>query len=221
MTDRDQPTEANDTVGRPVVHDRRRVDPDTGKLRAGSAASRHGAAGVAAAGEATAAAESNPLTVAQAEAAERLDDLKRLQAEYVNYRRRVERDRDAVRESAVALVLLELLPVLDDIGRARDHGDLTGGFRSVAETLEAAVTKLGLERYGEPGDAFDPTVHEALMHEYSDEVDVPTCTQILMPGYRYGTRILRPARVAVAEPTEELPLADDANGAAVGETEDD
>jgi molecular chaperone GrpE len=221
VTDRDQSTEANDTVGRPVVHDRRRVDPDTGKLRAGSAASRRGAAGVAPAGEATAAAESNPLTVAQAEAAERLDDLKRLQADYVNYRRRVERDRDAVRESAVALVLLELLPVLDDIGRARDHGDLTGGFRSVAETLEATVTKLGLERYGEPGDAFDPTVHEALMHEYSDEVDVPTCTHILMPGYRFGTRILRPARVAVAEPTEELPLADDANGAAVGETEDD
>jgi molecular chaperone GrpE len=91
----------------------------------------------------------------------------------------------------------------------------------VAETLEATVTKLGLERYGEPGDSFDPTVHEALMHEYSDEVEVPTCTQILMPGYRYGSRILRPARVAVAEPTEALPVADDADNAAVGETDED
>ena len=81
----------------------------------------------------------------------------------------------------------------------------------MAEALEAAVTKIGLERYGEPGDPFDPKVHEALMHEYSDEFDVPTCTQILMPGYRYGNRILRPARVAVAEPTEALPIADDAN----------
>jgi molecular chaperone GrpE len=221
VTDRDQPIgfdqEADETVGHPVVTDRRRVDPKTGELRAGAAASRRAAAP----GDAAAAAAGNPLVAAQAEAAERLDDLKRLQAEYVNYRRRVERDRDAARESAVASVLLELLPILDDIGRARDHGDLTGGFRSVAETLEATVTKLGLERYGEPGDSFDPTVHEALMHEYSDEVEVPTCTQILMPGYRYGSRILRPARVAVAEPTEALPVADDADTAPVGETDDD
>jgi molecular chaperone GrpE len=221
VTDRDQPIgfdqEADETVGHPVVTDRRRVDPKTGELRAGAAASRRAAAP----GDAAAAAAGNPLVAAQAEAAERLDDLKRLQAEYVNYRRRVERDRDAARESAVASVLLELLPILDDIGRARDHGDLTGGFRSVAETLEATVTKLGLERYGEPGDSFDPTVHEALMHEYSDEVEVPTCTQILMPGYRYGSRILRPARVAVAEPTEALPVADDADNAPVGETDED
>jgi molecular chaperone GrpE len=202
VTDRDQPTEADETVG-PVVHDRRRIDPETGQLRKGAATSR-----AAADAEPT---SGNPLDAARAEAAERLDDLRRLQAEYVNYRRRVERDRDTARENAVASVLLDLLPVLDDIGRARDHGDLTGGFRSVADALEATVTKLGLERYGEPGDPFDPTVHEALMHEYSDEVEVPTCTQILMPGYRYGSRILRPARVAVAEPTEALPVDDDAS----------
>jgi molecular chaperone GrpE len=225
VTDRDLPTgfdqEADETVGHPVVHDRRRVDPETGKLRPGSAASHRGAAGALPASDAAAAPGGNPLTAAQAEAAERLDDLKRLQAEYVNYRRRVERDRDAAREIAVASVLLELLPVLDDIGRAREHGDLNGGFRSVAEALEATVTKIGLERYGEPGDPFDPKVHEALMHEYSDQVEVPTCTQVLMPGYRFGSRILRAARVAVAEPTEELPVADDAYGAAVGETDED
>ena len=129
-----------------------------------------------------------------------VDDLKRVQAEYVNYRRRVDRDRDVSREMAVAGVLETLLPVLDDIGRARDHGDLDGAFKTVAENLEATVTRLGLTRYGQAGDEFDPAVHEALMHEMSDDVSVPTCTQILFPGYRVGERILRAARVAVAEP---------------------
>jgi molecular chaperone GrpE len=100
----------------------------------------------------------------------------------------------------VANVLSGLLPVLDDIGRAREHGELVGGFKSVAESLEAAVTKLGLDSFGENGEPFDPKVHEALMHSYSTDVTEPTCVQILQPGYRVGERILRPARVAVAEP---------------------
>jgi len=132
--------------------------------------------------------------------AERTADLQRVTAEYANYRKRVERDRQAVREQAVANVLYGLLPVLDDIGRAREHGELVGGFKSVAESLEAAVTKLGLDSFGENGEPFDPKVHEALMHSYSADVTEPTCVQILQPGYRVGERILRPARVAVAEP---------------------
>ncbi len=132
--------------------------------------------------------------------AERTADLQRLQAEYANYRKRVERDRLAVREQALANVLHELLPVLDDIGRAREHGELTGGFKSVAESLEGIVVKLGLTAYGENGDPFDPTLHEALLHSYSTDVTEPTCVQILQPGYRVGERIIRPARVAVAEP---------------------
>jgi molecular chaperone GrpE len=132
--------------------------------------------------------------------AERTADLQRLQAEYANYRKRVERDRIAVREQALANVLNELLPVLDDIGRAREHGELSGGFKSVAESLESIVVKLGLTAYGENGDPFDPTLHEALMHEYSDAVTEPTAVRILQPGYRVGDRIIRPARVAVAEP---------------------
>jgi molecular chaperone GrpE len=131
---------------------------------------------------------------------ERTSDLQRLQAEYANYRKRVERDRQAVREQALANVLGELLPALDDIGRAREHGELSGGFKSVADSLEATVAKLGLVTYAEKGDPFDPTVHEALMHSYSSEVSEPTCVQILQPGYKIGDRILRPARVAVAEP---------------------
>ncbi|MEP7025533.1 MAG: nucleotide exchange factor GrpE, partial [Actinomycetota bacterium] len=134
--------------------------------------------------------------------AERTADLQRLQAEYANYRKRVERDRAAVREMALANVLGELLPILDDIGRAREHGELSGGFKSVAESLEAAVTKLGLTSYGEDGDPFDPNLHEALMHSYSADVTEPTCVRILQPGYMVGDRRLRPARVAVAEPEE-------------------
>jgi molecular chaperone GrpE len=135
--------------------------------------------------------------------AERTADLQRVQAEYANYRKRVERDRVAVREQALANVLGGLLPILDDIGRAREHGELNGGFKSVAESLEAAMAKLGLESFGDAGDPFDPRVHEALTHSYSAEVTEPTCVQILQPGYRVGDRILRPARVAVAEPDDD------------------
>jgi len=135
--------------------------------------------------------------------AERTADLQRLQAEYANYRKRVERDRIAVREQALANVLHALLPVLDDIGRAREHGELTGGFKSVGESLEGIAVKLGLTSFGESGDPFDPTLHEALMHSYSADVTEPTAVQILQPGYKVGERIIRPARVAVAEPTDD------------------
>ena len=134
------------------------------------------------------------------ELAERTADLQRLQAEYANYRKRVDRDRAAVREHAVAGALTELLPVLDAIGQAREHDELSGGFKSVADSLQAALTKLGLVSYGQHGDAFDPKIHEALMHSYSPDVTEDTCVEVLQPGYRVGERILRPARVAVAEP---------------------
>ncbi|MCQ4212024.1 MULTISPECIES: nucleotide exchange factor GrpE [Streptomyces] len=131
---------------------------------------------------------------------ERTTDLQRLQAEYQNYRRRVERDRVTVKEIAVANLLTELLPVLDDIGRAREHGELVGGFKSVAESLETVAAKMGLQQFGKEGEPFDPTVHEALMHSYAPDVTETTCVAILQPGYRIGERTIRPARVAVAEP---------------------
>ncbi|MEW1867781.1 nucleotide exchange factor GrpE [Streptomyces caelestis] len=131
---------------------------------------------------------------------ERTADLQRLQAEFQNYRRRVERDRIAVKEVAVANLLSELLPVLDDIGRAREHGELVGGFKSVGESLETTVAKLGLQQFGKEGEPFDPTIHEALMHSYAPDVTETTCVAILQPGYRIGERTIRPARVAVAEP---------------------
>jgi molecular chaperone GrpE len=153
--------------------------------------------------------------------AERTADLQRLQAEYANYRKRVERDRLAVREQALANVLQGLLPVLDDIGRAREHGELTGGFKSVAESLEAIVVKLGLTAFGESGEPFDPTLHEALMHSYSADVSEPTAVQILQPGYKVGERIIRPARVAVAEPASDVPAADAEEAGSIDEAEPD
>ncbi|MER7692086.1 nucleotide exchange factor GrpE [Streptomyces sp. NPDC097610] len=131
---------------------------------------------------------------------ERTMDLQRLQAEYQNYRRRVERDRIAVKEIAIANLLTELLPVLDNIARARDHGELVGGFKSVAESLETVAAKMGLQQFGKEGEPFDPMIHEALMHSYAPDVTETTCVAILQPGYRIGERTIRPARVAVAEP---------------------
>jgi len=133
---------------------------------------------------------------------ERTADVQRLQAEYVNYRKRVDRDRDLARDAGIGSVMADLLTVLDDIDRADEHGELVGGFRSVADGLLATLTKLGLQRYGEIGDVFDPTVHEALTHSLSGEVSEPTCAQVFQPGYRFGDRVLRPARVAVVEPDE-------------------
>ena len=127
-------------------------------------------------------------------------DLQRLQAEYSNYRKRVERDRAVAAEIAIAAVLSELLATLDDIDRAAEHGELTGGFKSVADQLINTTTKLGLEKYGQDGDAFDPQIHEALMHETSAEVTVPTASKILQPGYKFKERVLRPARVSVTDP---------------------
>ena len=127
-------------------------------------------------------------------------DLQRLQAEYSNYRKRVERDRAVASEIAIAAVLSELLSTLDDIDRAESHGELTGGFKSVADQLNNTVTKLGLEKYGKDGDEFDPQIHEALMHETSADVKVATASKILQPGYKFKERVLRPARVAVTDP---------------------
>jgi molecular chaperone GrpE len=131
---------------------------------------------------------------------ERTSDLQRVTAEYANYRKRVDRDRSLVSEQATGSVLAALLPVLDDIARAREHGDLVGPFSSVAEQLTAALTKFGLSPFGAKGDAFDPTRHEAVAHLTSAEVSEPTCIDVMRRGYLLGERLLRPALVAVADP---------------------
>jgi len=193
------PDEAREQPEGPVVRDKRRLDPETGQLRVPAATTVPAAGGDAAAAVAP---DGPPEDDTVRELAERTADLQRLQAEYSNYRRRVDRDREVVREAAVANVLTNLLPVLDDIGRARDHGELEGGFKSVGEALEQTVERLGLARFGQAGDPFDPTVHEALTHAHSADVAEPTCVEVFQPGYRLGDRVVRPARVAVADPEQ-------------------
>ncbi|MEU2700625.1 nucleotide exchange factor GrpE [Micromonospora aurantiaca (nom. illeg.)] len=131
---------------------------------------------------------------------ERTRDLQRVTAEYANYRKRVDRDRNLVQEQATGAVLTALLPILDDLDRAREHGDLVGPFGSVAEQLTGALAKFGLTAFGETGDPFDPTRHEAVAHQTSADVTEPTCVQVMRRGYQLGERLLRPAMVAVADP---------------------
>ncbi|MFG3553979.1 nucleotide exchange factor GrpE [Micromonospora sp. NPDC047557] len=140
------------------------------------------------------------LEALRAELDERTRDLQRVSAEYANYRKRVDRDRSLVQEQATGSVLAALLPILDDLDRAREHGDLVGPFGTVAEQLTTALGKFGLNAFGEQGDPFDPTRHEAVAHQTSAEVSEPTCVQVMRRGYQLGERLLRPALVAVADP---------------------
>jgi molecular chaperone GrpE len=213
-------TESGD---QPIFRDRRRIDPETGEVRepqgsaapgprradqpaGGSQAQEHRDPSMdpdaqASGQEPGATGEGDRVSELEASLAERTLDLQRLQAEYVNYKRRVDRDREVVREGATASVLSSLLPVLDDIDRAREHGELEGGFKAVADSFGRIMEGLGLERFGKEGEPFDPRIHEALMHAHAEGIDGPTCTAILQSGYRIGERIIRPARVAVAEPS--------------------
>jgi molecular chaperone GrpE len=188
----------------PTVRDRRRIDPETYQVRE----PQETAAPAAAAPESkTPESETSPVPDLEAEVkeltdklAERTSDLQRLQAEYVNYKRRVDRDRDLARRVTIEGVLKDFLSVLDDVRSARDHEELSGGFKAVAEEIERVTSKYGLETFGEAGDPFNPHIHEALLHAHAEGIDGPTCVEILQPGYRIADRVLRPARVAVAEP---------------------
>ncbi|MFD6948791.1 nucleotide exchange factor GrpE [Nocardiopsis sp. TSRI0078] len=202
----------------PVIRDNRRIDPETGEVRNPEAEGDAAEEIPEVAEEEVVEADieddapeipDTPESVvteainADERVIELTNDLKRVQAEYANYRKRVDRDRVAVREMATAQVVGELLPILDDVGRAREHDELNGGFRAVGEALEATVTKLGLERYAEKGDEFDPNLHEALTLVPVPGISAQTVIEVFQPGYRIGERILRPARVVVGDPAEE------------------
>jgi molecular chaperone GrpE len=207
----------------PVIRDKRRIDPQTGQVREPRTTAAPSGPGPAQ-GNPTADGSGPDDSAGQLDAAaalaERTADLQRLQAEYVNYKRRVDRDREAARHNAIGSVLSALLPVLDDINRAREHDELSGGFKAVAESLERTVASLGLQRFGEPGEPFDPRIHEALMHSYSDDVTEPVSAAVLQVGYRHGDRILRPARVAVAEPPAAAEASPSTTSAAETEVSD-
>ena len=200
-------------------NDRRRIDPETGEVRATPQAP--GAGESVAAGDASAqAADSQdlgveipddastledtpaPSEVLDDQSAKHLEDLQRLNAEYASYRRRAARDQDQARAQGAAAFAEALIPVLDEVKLAEDNGDVTGAFAGHVAKLKQALGKVGFEQYGEVGEEFDPTVHEALMQQPSDEVSEPTVFAVMQPGYRIGDRVLRAARVGVHAPAE-------------------
>jgi molecular chaperone GrpE len=202
---------AGEEQPRVVIRDKRRIDPVTGEIRVPPAGEQpaggglqvdDGGTGAPAAGVPAGTAELDAL---QTQVEERTADLQRISAEYSNYRRRVERDRQLVIALAKAQVAGELLTVLDDIERAQEHGDLSGAFKAVADKLVAGLQAHGLEAFGAIGDGFDPGVHEAVHHDTSPDVHEPTVTAVLRRGYRLGERVIRPAMVSVtdAEPATE------------------
>lgn len=176
-----------------VVHDKRRLDPETGEVRHPAEAP----AGV-----------DMPEAQGISREDELLADLQRVTAEYANYRRRVDRDRATDKEHATLALLEQLLPLLDAVDLARQHGDLEGPFKAVGEGLEQVAERQGLQRVGAKGDPFDPTVHHALVHAPEDpDVDFPVVAEVLQPGWRLGSgRVLRPAGVVVAEPAAGEPV---------------
>ena len=198
----------------PVIRDKRRIDPETGQPRTPVTPQPEPAVEAAEAGAASPAAaagqpgdETHPDT---ALAAERLEEMRRMKAEFVNFRNRTQREREADKDRAVASVIEAMLPVMDDLHSAREHGDLAEGtpFRAIADKLEATLERFGVRRVGEVGDVFDPNVHEALMHLPADSpgVDLPegttemTVVQVIQPGFVVNDRVVRAARVAVADP---------------------
>lgn len=182
MSENDQAVHETEGV---KITDKRKLDPQTGEPRSTDQAPVSDGVSQS--------APADPV-------AELTADLQRLQAEYSNYRKRVERDREVTRELTISGTLAEFLPIIDDIGRARTHGELEGAFKSVGEALESTVHRLGLKPFGQPGDEFDPTRHEAISHEHSADVDKATCMTVYQPGYEFNGKIIRAAIVSVADP---------------------
>ncbi|SOC51624.1 molecular chaperone GrpE [Blastococcus aggregatus] len=210
---------------RVVIRDKRRIDPISGEVRASAGEQPADAPpGPTVAGEQMSEHDipvedqpQEPVAPAAgagddvaAQLAERTEDLQRVTAEYANYRRRVDRDRSLVVDQAAERFATGLFPIVDDIERARDHGDLTGAFKLVADRILGLLDGLGVAAFGAAGDAFDPALHEAVMHDTSADVAVPTATTVLRQGFRRGDRVLRTAMVAVTEPEHPAPAGDGA-----------
>jgi molecular chaperone GrpE len=201
---------------RVVIRDKRRIDPTSGAVRAPAGEQPAGApSGTMPSGSTPGTREEQmteqetataPAGDLEKQLAERTEDLQRVTAEYANYRRRVDRDRSLVVDQAAERFAAQLFPIVDDIQRARDHDELTGGFKLVADRILGLLDGLGVEAFGTPGDPFDPSLHEAVIHDTSADVSVPTATTVLRQGYRRGDRVLRTAMVAVSDP--ESPAAE-------------
>src|SRR5215203_3280360 len=202
---------------RVVIRDKRRIDPTSGAVRgpageqpAGAPPGTTGRGEQMSEQETTVAEQAPPADVGDLtkQLAERTEDLQRVTAEYANYRRRVDRDRTLVVDQAAERFAVQLFPIVDDIERARDHGDLTGAFKVVADRVLGLLDGLGVTSFGVAGDPFDPALHEAVIHDTSSEVSVPTATTVLRQGFRRGDRVLRSAMVAVSDPESPAPAAE-------------
>jgi molecular chaperone GrpE len=168
------------------ISDKRRIDPQTGQPRDESAAEQNSG-------------ETNSET--SDKVSELTADLQRITAEYANYRKRVDRDRELIRDMSTSVALEQLIPILDDISRAREHGDLTGTFSTVADALSTVTKRLGLVEFGKVDEDFDPSIHEALSTMEDDSVNSQKVGTVAQVGYKVGERILRPARVIVKQPS--------------------
>ncbi|MEU2350374.1 nucleotide exchange factor GrpE [Modestobacter sp. NPDC049651] len=229
-------SQQDEQAPRVVIQDLRRIDPTSGAVREQAGGQPAGAAPArgeqmseneTATGPVVDGGPEQPAAPVDAgnddaarQLAERTEDLQRVTAEYANYRRRVDRDRVAVVDQAAERFAAQLFPVVDDIERARDHGDLTGAFKVVADRVLGLLDGLGVESFGQAGDPFDPSLHEAVLHDTSPEVTVPTATTVLRPGYRRGDKVLRTAMVGVSDPESPAPAdagqAQPADGPAAG-----
>ncbi|WP_125777894.1 nucleotide exchange factor GrpE [Antribacter gilvus] len=189
--------------------DKRKVNPETGAPAApGSGTQPAGTPGERS-GDPLEALDFEPsaeaggdaaLLAAKAEAAEHLDALQRERATFVNYRNRALRDQEAARDRGVQDVLAALLPVLDDVERARQAAELSGPMAAIAEKLDQALARFGVERFGQVGEEFDPQVHDALMHSTAEDATATTVNLVVEPGYRIGDKVVRAARVGVVGP---------------------
>jgi molecular chaperone GrpE len=195
---------------RVVIRDKRRIDPTSGAVRVPAGNQPAGTAPEQGEQMTEYDSETAPPIAEESvdggpddatrQLAERTEDLQRVTAEYANYRRRVERDRVLVVDQAAERFAGQLFPIVDDIERARDHGDLTGAFKVVADRVLGLLDGLGVTAFGTPGDPFDPSLHEAVLHDTSPEVTEPTASTVLRPGFRRGDRVLRTAMVGVTDP---------------------
>lgn len=193
MADKDGSEKDEPPQDEPIIRDKRRIDPETGDVR-------EPAEGV----------ELSPEDQALLDEASRdlvadmRNDMLRAQAELVNFRQRVERDRTANREAVIAEVLRSLLPAIDDLSRAEAHGDLVEGspLALVAQKLRASFEKYGLKQVGVKGEPFDPSIHEAVVQLPSPDATGQTVADVIEPGYILGERLVRAAKVAVSVPAE-------------------
>jgi len=200
-------TQHDEQMPRVVIRDKRRIDPTSGAVRVPEQgeqmSEQFSETPVEVTTDQLVDGETDDAT---RQLAERTEDLQRVTAEYANYRRRVERDRVLVADQASERFAGQLFPIVDDIERARDHGDLTGAFKVVADRVLGLLDGLGVEAFGKPGDPFDPSLHEAVLHDTSPEVTEPTATTVLRPGFRRGDRVLRTAMVGVTDPESPAPV---------------